>query len=279
MDQRLTASFMGPEARVPLGSTGLLVSRVGLAQGYGVPTASIEKAVREYGINYLYISPIMKVRNMVRAVRNLAPGSRDDLCIVLARPLLKSARLESYVERWLNKLGLDWIDLLFQDTRKPFSDKLSERVLKLRESGKVRHLGMSSHDRQLYGRLARGELRIPVDFWHIRYNAVHAGAEQDIFPHLPDEKRPGIVIFTATCWRKLLKAKRMPTGESPLTAAECYRFVLSHPDVNVCITAPSSTGRMEQNFKALEAGPLNDEEMARVRRIGRHVYGSRKRVE
>jgi aryl-alcohol dehydrogenase-like predicted oxidoreductase len=65
----------------------------------------------------------------------------------------------------------------------------------------------------------------------------------------------------------------MPPGERPLTAAECYRFVLSHPDVNVCITAPSTTERMEENFRGLEAGPLDEEEMARIRRIGRHVYG------
>jgi hypothetical protein len=31
---------------------------------------------------------------------------------------------------------------------------------------------------------------------------------------------------------------------------------------------------MEENLKALDAGPLNEEEMARARRIGRHIYGS-----
>jgi hypothetical protein len=112
-----------------------------------------------------------------------------------------------------------------------------------------------------------------VDFFHIRYNAVHTGAEQDIFPHLPPDNRPGIGIYTATCWRKLLKPKLMPTGESPLTAADCYRFVLSHPDVNVCLTGPKTAEQMEDNFKALDAGPLDEEGMARVRRIGKHIYG------
>ena len=35
----------------PLGRTGLTVSRLGLAQGYGAPTAAIDKAIHEYGIN------------------------------------------------------------------------------------------------------------------------------------------------------------------------------------------------------------------------------------
>ena len=65
----------------------------------------------------------------------------------------------------------------------------------------------------------------------------------------------------------------MPAGERKLAPADPYRFVLSHPDVNVCLTAPSTAAQMEDNFKALEAGPLDEEEMARVRRIGKHIYG------
>jgi hypothetical protein len=32
---------------------------------------------------------------------------------------------------------------------------------------------------------------------------------------------------------------------------------------------------MEDNLKALDAGPLDEEEMARVRRIGQHIYGKK----
>jgi hypothetical protein len=32
---------------------------------------------------------------------------------------------------------------------------------------------------------------------------------------------------------------------------------------------------MEDNLKALDAGPLDEEEMARVRRIGKHIYGKK----
>jgi aryl-alcohol dehydrogenase-like predicted oxidoreductase len=211
---------------------------------------------------------------MEQAIRHLAPSHRDELRIVLARPILRSFRLESFVERWLRKLELEWVDLLFQDVRKPPSQKLTDRVQQLRDSGKVRFLGMSSHKRPLLGKIARGAVQAPVDFFHVRYNAVHTGAEQDVFPHLLED-RPGIVIFTATCWRKLLKPKLMPPGERPLTPADCYRFVLSHPDVNVCLTAPSTAEQMAGNLGALEAGPLDEGEMARVRRIGKHIYGTK----
>lgn len=258
--------------RIPFGRTGLMVSRIGLASGYGVPADAIEKAFHEYGINYLYVSPLLNLGSMVKAVHNLAPGHRDELCIVLARPLLRSFLLERYVERWLKKLRLEWIDLLFQDLGLPVNRKLTDLIHRLKASGKVRFTGMSSHNRLLLGRMVRGEIEAPVDFFHARYNAVHTGAEQDIFPHLPQENRHGVVVFTATCWRKLLKAKKMPPGEAPLTAADCYRFVLSNPDVNICITAPSSARRMEENLTALARGPLSEEEMTRIRRIGDYIY-------
>ncbi len=260
---------------VTYGRTGLKVSRIGLAQGYGVPTASIEKAFHEYGINYLYISPLLKLGNIVQAIHNLAPSHRDELRIVLAKPFFRGFRYknyENYVERWLKKLRLEWVDLLFQDVRKPMSPKITDRVEQLKNSGKVRFVGMSSHERPLFGKIARGEVKAPVDFFHIRYNAVHTGAEQDIFPHLPLENRPGIGIYTATCWRKLLKPKLMPAGEHPPAPVDCYRFVLSHPDVNVCLTGPSNAEQMEDNLKALDAGPLDEEEMACIRRIGMHIY-------
>jgi aryl-alcohol dehydrogenase-like predicted oxidoreductase len=222
--------------RVPLGKTGLMVSRLGLASGYGVPAAAIEKAYHEHGINYLYVSPFLNLSSIVQAVHNLAPGNRDDLCLVLARPFFRGVRLERFVERWLKKLRLDWVDLLFQTMHKPPSEKLAERVQRLKDSGKLRFFGMSSHKRPLLGKVARGAVAAPVDFFHVRYNAVHTGAEQDVFPHLPEENRPGVVIFTATCWRKALEAqvhagRRTLVGPRrllPLRALPSGRERLSH---------------------------------------------------
>ena len=54
--------------RVPFGRTGLMVSRIGLASGYGVPTAAIEKAFHEYGVNYFWLSFL----NCATALSNVA---------------------------------------------------------------------------------------------------------------------------------------------------------------------------------------------------------------
>jgi len=258
---------------IPFGKTGLMVSRLGLASGYGVPTAAIEKAFHEYNINYLWLSVLMP-RGMTKAIQNLVPRHRDELRIVMAWPGFGSLFLQKYVEHWLKKLKIDQADLVVvQGLGKPPNQRLRERMQRLKASGKARFVGMSSHNRPLFGQIARDEVQAPVDFFQVRYNAVHTGAEQEIFPFLPQENRPGIVIFTATCWGKLLASRQLPKGERPLAPADCYRFVLSHPDVDVCVTAPANAVQMEDNLKALEAGPLDEEEMARIRRLGQHIHG------
>ena len=250
-----------------------MVSRLGIATGFGVPAASIENAFHEHNLNYFYLS-FLKRSQIKIALGNLLPQYRDKMVIVLPTfsPVNTGFFLRRSVEAWLRRLQLDTIDIvLLQSVRKP-SPQLFNQTLKLKEEGKVRFIGMSSHKRPLFGRIARGELDLPLDLFQIRYNAVHRGAEEDIFCHLPQENRPGIVIYTATCWRKLLQARNMPAGEAPLTAADCYRFVLSNPNVNVCVTGPSTAEQMAENLTALAGGPLSDEKMARVKRIGDHIH-------
>lgn len=143
----------------------------------------------------------------------------------------------------------------------------------MKEKGLVRFIGLSSHSRKFLGELGRdGEF----DVLHLRYNAAHRGAETDIFPFLSGEKRPGTVAFTATRWGKLLNPKKMPPGEKLPTAADCYRFVLSHPAVDVCMSGPKTVEQMRENLAVLDAGPMSDDELARMRRIGDHVYGRKR---
>ncbi|MDQ6759129.1 MAG: aldo/keto reductase, partial [Acidobacteriota bacterium] len=82
---------------------------------------------------------------------------------------------------------------------------------------------------------------------------------------------PGIVSFTATSWRQLMDPKRTPAGEKTPSALDCYRFVLSNEAVDVCLTGPSSAEQVEDSLKALDLGPMSDEELAWMRRVGRAI--------
>ena len=84
------------------------------------------------------------------------------------------------------------------------------------------------------------------------------------------------MAYTATRWGHLVDPKKMPPGETPPPARDCYRFALSHPAVSLVLCGPSNREQMQEALRALDAGPLDAEEMARMHRIGNYVYGKYK---
>jgi aryl-alcohol dehydrogenase-like predicted oxidoreductase len=146
-------------------------------------------------------------------------------------------------------------------------------MLKLREEGKVRHIGLSCHHRKFLGKLAEEGI---MDVLMLRYNAAHRGAEQEIFPRL-QPANPGVLSYTATRWTYLLRApKHWPRGERVPTAGMAYRFVLSNPAVHAVLTAPRNEQQLIENLAALDEGPLPAAEMEFMRRFGDAVHHTKK---
>jgi aryl-alcohol dehydrogenase-like predicted oxidoreductase len=261
------ASFPG---RVTLGRTGLQVGPLGVSGGYGVDAASLRRAF-DRGVNYWYHGSIRRP-GMTAAIRDLvAGGHRDELVIVLQSYARWGWHLERSLTKGLRLLGVERADVLLLGwyNNGP-SAGILERVARLKEKGLFGHLAISGHNRPGFVSYA-ADARYGA--LHVRYSAAHPGAEKDLFPRLAKEGRPGVVAYTATSWGKLLKPARMPAGEAPLRARDCYRFVLSNPDFNVCMTGPSNAEHMDEALRALDDGPLSPEEDARIRRIGAHVHG------
>jgi aryl-alcohol dehydrogenase-like predicted oxidoreductase len=261
------ASF---EGHTTLGRTGLEVSRIGLAGGYGVPATAVEKAFHEFGINYFYW--VSRKPAMSDDLRELIKKDRESLVVAVQSYDPGGFLLDRSVRRALRDLGTDYVDILFLGwfNRMP-NRRLLDVAKRMKEQGAVRFLGVTGHKRSFHGEMARRD-DAPFDVIQVRYSAAHRGAESEVFEGL-SATRPGIAAYTATRWGKLLKAKNMPGGEVPLTAAECYRFVLSHPSVDVCMAGPRTEQEMVEGLQALSQGPLGPQEMERVRRIGDHVHG------
>jgi len=254
-----------------LGRTGLKVGRLGMGAAYGAPAAAYEEAF-ERGCNYFYWGALRRA-GMAQAIRNLCGrGKREELVIVIQSFARRPFLLEIFFDRALRSLGLKSAEVLLLGwhNRRP-SERILERALALKEQGKFRFLGLSSHKRQLFPELAREGL---FDVFHLRYNAAHRGAEAETFPPLQElapAARPGLVAFTATRWGKLLKQKHLPPGETAPSAADCYRFVLSHPAVDVCMTGPGNLAQMREALQALDLGPLEAQDLARLRRLGDYL--------
>ena len=80
------------------------------------------------------------------------------------------------------------------------------------------------------------------------------------------DKVPKQAIFDAA---KELKER------GPLSAAQCYRFEIPNPLVDVTLTGQKNEEELECALLALTSGALSDEEMSRALSIGRHVHDTR----
>jgi len=256
-----------------LGRTHLKVGRLGISSSFGAPAAAYEAAF-ERGCNYFTWGTFIRGRSgpMRAAIRNItAAGLRNDLVVGMLTYAHHAWLTEHFFVKGLEAAGLEYADVLLLGwfPKRP-PQKVIDGALKLKQKGLVRFIGLTSHNRKLFPELAEEGL---FDVFHIRYNAAHRGAETETFPHLAGDDRPGVVSFTATDWRKLLGKRKLPPGERPLTAAQCYRFVLSHPAVDVCMMGAKTMDQMQENLAVLDQGPLTEAEMERVRMIGKVVYG------
>jgi aryl-alcohol dehydrogenase-like predicted oxidoreductase len=258
-----------------LGRTGLRVGRLGVASGYGAPPDAIELAF-EHGCNYFTWGTFIRgrSRHLREAVRRIvANGQRDRLVLAMFSYAHQPFITEKLLVRGLKSLRIERADVLVLGYfSRPPSRRILDGALRAKEKGLVRFIGLSGHNRKLFGQLRREGA---IDLFHVRYSAVHPGAESDAFPDLGGEDRPGVVTFTAAAWGKLLDSSKMPPGETPPPPADCYRFALSHPAVDVCMVGARSAAQMREDLRALQLGPLDPQEMARMRRIGEHVYGGR----
>ena len=261
---------------VPFGRTGLRVSRLGIGSSFTGDARFIEEAV-ERGVNYLYWGSIRRPA-FGRAIRHLAHRDRSAVVLTVQSYTRVAALMAPSVEVALRRVHLDFFDfLLLGMWNQPPGPRLIDAALRLKRQGKVRHLLLSTHNRpslkEHFARFAAGES--PFDGFMLRYNAVHRGAERDVFPHLPErrEERPGIIAYTATRWGHLLDPGKMPPGQSPPPARDCYRFALSNPAVDLVLCGPANREQMQEALRALDAGPLPPEEMERLCTIGDHIYG------
>lgn len=248
---------------------GKRVHRYGISASYDLDEAGVREAL-ELGANYIFWDT--RKKQLENVIRDVVSKERDRY-VLATGPMLGyfAGSVRRATERALKRSNSDYLDVLqvfWAGKMSALTTSVVNELVKLRTEGKVRAIGVSIHDRKRAARLAAEGV---LDFFMIRYNAAHPGAEVDIFPHLPTPK-PLIAAYTATCWTKLLKAPKGWDGPAA-SAGDCFRFCLSNPNVDLVISAPKTADQMRENLRAIELGPLSDDEMTRMRALGRLVHG------
>jgi aryl-alcohol dehydrogenase-like predicted oxidoreductase len=258
-----------------LGQTGIKVHRLGLSASYRPGKKTVYKALDE-GLNFFFCYGFDS--QMIQVLREVMKGRREKYVIATGayNLLYGHPNLRRTLEKRLRQLNTDYLDLfLFLGVTQPkhFPEKDREEFYRFREEGKVRGIGLSCHHRKFLGELAANGA---IDVMMMRYNAAHRGAEQDIFPQLPLHQ-PGVISYTATRWTYLLRRPRgWPQDGRIPTAGLCYRFVLSNPNVDVCLMAPGNLTQFEENLEEVRRGRLCEVDMEFMRQFGDAVHAQGK---
>jgi aryl-alcohol dehydrogenase-like predicted oxidoreductase len=245
------------------------VYRLGLATNYGIEGEDLEWAL-EKGVNYIFWPP--GARRVTASLKAALKRNRESFILATGPTTAYfGGSIKRACDRLLKTLGTEYLDvfqLFWLGRTSIWTSSTVDALVSLRESGKVRAIGLSTHDRKRAGKLAGDS---PLDVLMVRYNAAHTGAEQDIFPHLA-KRKPAIIAYTATRWRGLLKRPKDWSGPV-MTASDCYRFCLSNPHVDIVLTGPKTRQQLQENLSELrDKGPLSEEENGWIRNYGQIVY-------
>ena len=252
--------------KVTLGRTGLSATPLGLGSSFGIRAADVERAF-DRGINFFYWGSL-RLRDFGKGVSTLAERHRDEIVVVVQSYSRFASLMRRSVEGALRRLKIDHADLLLLGLwNAPPSPRILDAARSLVAAGKARHIMISCHHRPTFETYIRDP---SLGVIMVRYNAAHPGAEMEVFPHLREDP-PGVVGYTATRWRALLDPRLTPHGERTPTSTDCYRFVLSNPHVDLCLAGPADREQLDQAMAALDRGPLDEDELAWMRRVGKVV--------
>jgi aryl-alcohol dehydrogenase-like predicted oxidoreductase len=168
-----------------------------------------------------------------------------------ASPPAARAQINASFER----LGTEVIDLIQVHNLGDVPTQLG--ILKnLRESGRVRYIGVTSTSSSQYSDLVQVMKREPLDFIGIDYAIDNRAVEREILP-LAMDRRIGVLVYLpfgrTRLWERV-RGHQVPDWAAEFDAhswAQFFlKFVLAHPAVTVATPATSRARHMIDNLGA-----------------------------
>jgi predicted aldo/keto reductase-like oxidoreductase len=197
------------------------------------------------------------------------------VCVQFEARTAAEARRE--LDSVLEQLHTDYVDVLtfyYVESAQEWDEIAGPRgalefCMAARREGRVRLLGLTSHQRPLAATIAQARV---LDLLMIRYNAAHRGAEHEVFPTTVALGMP-VVVYTCLRWGALLRGTPDdPAGFVPPRPPAWYRFALQHSAVSVALASPANRAELEEDLEVLRAtGPLPSEQYESLAEHGRRV--------
>ncbi|SEO33102.1 aldo/keto reductase [Paenibacillus sp. OV219] len=283
------------------GRTGLRVSKLGLGGApiggdfRDIDEAEIERVVHEsldLGINFIDTAPLYGLgKSEERIGRALTGGRRDK--VVLATKAVRYDFAYNYenvirsAEESLKRLQTDYVDLLqLHDVEKqPYELIINEAIpalLKLKEQGKIRFLGVTTRDLPLLKRYMETGAFDAIQFY-ARYMLLDYSAANEIIP-LARANDIAIINGSVLGMGLLAESPAKFLGEDMRTEAAKrmeklaflrrsepkgliepgMRFSMQNPDIHVTLTGTASSRSLHANASYCDGVGLAPEDHERV---------------
>jgi aryl-alcohol dehydrogenase-like predicted oxidoreductase len=302
----------------PLGKTGLKVSvaglgcggnsRLGLGRGASVDDCvSVVRAAVDLGVNLLDTAEAYGTEEIVgAAVRHY---DRDKLVIstkALFRTGDSGETVTRKVEAALKRLGLDHVDVFHFHAVNPASyehhrDVLAPALLKLKEQGKVRHVGITEtgpNDPE-QKMLARAIQDAPWEVIMLAYSLMNQGARRRVFPTTQSRGIGTLLmfvvrnIFSNAAYRRDVFARLVEQGQldasilsegDPLgfLVAEggaesitdaAYRYARHERGADVILFGTGNKAHVKDNVASILRPPLPPPVIDRLHALFGHLTG------
>jgi hypothetical protein len=257
-----------PEERLRMGKSALRVSPLCIGM---VESPDVIPAAFEAGINFFFISADLHwplYEHTRQGVSKLLKGNkarRDEVVVgvvsYLDEPLFGALQFNEVLDE---VPGLDRIDLMIAGAvseNRNFYPRL-QSLAGARQIGHVgaSALGASFHQRELALVAANHDL---VDIMFTRYNTLHPGARNDLYPYL--HPRRAVLNYNFKSMLSWVPPERLVelgfTDQYWMPdPGDCYRFALTQPGVDGVLCSPGSAAQVKELVDALDKGPLRPDE-------------------
>lgn len=260
----------------PLGGTGFEISDISFGCA-GLSDPAVARYAFEQGVNYFDTSPDYSHAGSERALGEaLRDVPRERLFVAskfctpdghLSRDVSAATAVEA-VEGSLRRLGMDYLDLVHihavNSIDRLMAEGLHEAFDRLRDAGKVRFLGVSSHT---------PDLEIVMDHavrsgrFHVimaAYNFAHWPGLEAIF-HRARERRVGVVAMKTLKGAYHTQLAEFAPSERESFAQAAFTWVLGNRDVSGLVVTMSRLGQVDEYLYA-SGGALAKDDVALLER-------------
>ncbi|MDP6775996.1 MAG: aldo/keto reductase [Candidatus Latescibacteria bacterium] len=228
------------------------------------------------GVNFFFFYNL-SFTGMLDGLERLVRDSRESVILATGTEKRNPSDMRADLDEARSRLGVDVIDLFYAQYISPSDDMeavlgkdgVIDEIARWRDEGKVRYVGATAHNRPLSVKLIESGR---IDVLMHRYNMAHRGSEEQVLPAAIEAGVP-VAAFTCTRWGSLLEGHADWGGPVP-SAADCYRYVLNHPAVQLAMMSPASPAHLEEDLCVLgDGGGADAEQIARWEAYGELVHG------